>query len=405
MVDNKIIIWATDDFNALGLLRQLVPAGLDVVFLVKGKPKYASKSVYNRNMVVTSNIDEGYDYLMSHFREEKNKPIIITSSDMIMVFIDRHRHDMKDFFILPGTTQQGLQEKYTDKNVMTELAQEMGILCPMSRYIKKGDDISGWLYPSIIKPSHQKPGHYNEFKFKICKNEKQLINTLKYVREDSEFILQQYIKKEKDILVYGARMSDGETRIAGVFVRSRLADSGSSSYGKIYSVSETPECYKNSIDLEKIGCFLNKIDYKGPFSFEYGYFQAKSYFFEVNLRNDGTSHYFYQLGANIPLAYVMSCVGEDYSQVQYQVTKTGTFIDEVFDVENVINGSVKWQIWKKEKKEANVYKYYSKDDLAPWEYVKKYKWRQIIQDLILAKYRLYVVFLIDKIKIWKSKLF
>lgn len=403
MVNNKVIIWASDDFNALGLLRQLVPAGINVLFLVKGKPSYASKSVYNRNMEVTSSIDEGYNYLMSHFRDEKHKPIILTSSDMIMVFIDRHRYEMQKYFILPGTVQSGLQEKYTDKNTMTELAQELGMLCPLSRYVKKGDDISGWTYPCIIKPSHQKPGHFNEFKFKICNSEKQLAETLKYVRDDSEFILQQYVRKERDILVYGARMIDGVTRLAGIFVRSRLADSGSSSYGTIYNVDETPACYRNSIDLEKIDLFLNKIDYKGPFSFEYGYINGNSYFFEVNLRNDGTSHYFNQLGANIPLAYVMSCVGEDYSQVQYQVEKTGIFMDEVFDVENVINGTVTWKEWKRERKEANVYKYYSEDDLAPWKYVKKHKWRQIFQDFILSKYRLYVVFIIDKIKRWKRK--
>ena len=403
MVNNKVIIWASDDFNALGLLRQLVPAGINVLFLVKGKPSYASKSVYNRNMEVTSSIDEGYNYLMSHFRDEKHKPIILTSSDMIMVFIDRHRYEMQKYFILPGTVQSGLQEKYTDKNTMTELAQELGMLCPLSRYVKKGDDISRWTYPCIIKPSHQKPGHFNEFKFKICNSEKQLAETLKYVRDDSEFILQQYVRKERDILVYGARMIDGVTRLAGIFVRSRLADSGSSSYGTIYNVDETPACYRNSIDLEKIDLFLNKIDYKGPFSFEYGYINGKSYFFEVNLRNDGTSHYFNQLGANIPLAYVMSCVGEDYSQVQYQVEKTGIFIDEVFDVENVINGTITWKEWKRERKEANVYKYYCEDDLAPWKYVKKHKWRQIFQDFILSKYRLYVVFIIDKIKRWKRK--
>ena len=38
---------------------------------------------------------------------------------------------------------------------------------------------------------------------KICKNEKELKQTLRFVRHESVFILQQYIKKEKDLLVYG----------------------------------------------------------------------------------------------------------------------------------------------------------------------------------------------------------
>lgn len=122
---------------------------------------------------------------------------------------------------------------------------------------------------------------------------------MRFVRHESVFILQQYIQKEKDLLVYGGRMHCGEAIIAGAMIRDRYADSGSSSHG--YITCDVPEC----ADIGKISEFLEKIDYYGLFSFEYGMIGNKAYFFEVNLRNDGTLALFrpswckYSLGLRI----------------------------------------------------------------------------------------------------------
>ena len=302
-IKNPVIVWSIDDFNTLGLLRELGQSGLDLVFLIKGKAGYASKSKYCVNYVETESIQAGYEYLMATYKSADFKPVLIVASDEIITFVDQHRKEMEPLFILPGTKEQGNIEKYIDKNTMTALAEDIGILCPQSKEVRWDSSIEGVKYPCLIKPSHQIEGHYNEFKFKICQNEKELKQTLRFVRHESVFILQQYIQKEKDLLVYGGRLYDGKTVIAGAMIRDRFADSGSSSHG--YITCDVPEC----ADTRKIAEFLEKIDYYGLFSFEYGMIGDKAYFFEVNLRNDGTSHYFFQAGANIPLAYVYSCVG------------------------------------------------------------------------------------------------
>ena len=129
--------------------------------------------------------------------------------------------------------------------------------------------------------------------------------------------------------------------------------------------------------------------------------EDKAYFFEVNLRNDGTSHYFYQSGANIPLAYAYSCVGEDYTQVNIGVTEDRWFIDEVFDFENVIKGVISKKQWKADKEQATVFKYYDDDDEEPWRYVMASRWRQIVQDLILKQFRLYIIYILDKLGVRK----
>lgn len=395
MLKNKVIIWASDDFNSLGLLRELGEHKVDLFFLIKGKRGYAAESKYCVNCKETRTYQEGYDFLMDTYKDEEYKPIIITSSDGISVFIDQHKDELEELFIIPGTNEKGLQEKYTDKNTMTELALDLGILCPKSRYCQWNSKIDDVDYPCLIKPSHQKPGHYNEFKFKICKSKSELQNTLRCVRHDSEFILQQCIQKKKDLLVYGTRLWNGRTLLAGAFIKDRHTDDGSGSHGLL--TANIPSC----VDVDKIAAFLERIDYHGLFSFEYGLVDNKAYFFEVNLRNDGTSHYFHQAGANMPLAYVYSCVGLDYSHVSTKVNGEHWYIDELFDVENVILRRVSKIQYKKELAQASVFKYYDKNDEAPWKYLKGCRVRKMAQDIILKRFRLYIVFLLDKLGLRK----
>lgn len=190
-------------------------------------------------------------------------------------------------------------------------------------------------------------------------------------------------------------MRDGRVVLAGAFVRDRWADSGSSSHG--YITDEIP----GSIDVKLLCELVERIGYFGPFSAEYGIAGGQAFFFEINLRNDGTSHYFFQAGANIPLAYVASCAGLDYSAIQTKVDRKSYFIDELFDYENVILGRVAKHEWQRDFSTATVYKYYDSVDVEPFLLAKKGRTRQIVQDLVLKRFRLYIVFVMDKIGMGK----
>ncbi len=389
-----MIVWGVDGFNTLSLLRALGQDNLSLLFLIKGQAGFATKSKYCKSYVETDSIEEGYNYLINNFQNEQLKPIIFTSGDDIMVFIDQHKNEMEQYFILPGSVKQGDTEKYTDKNEMTALAEEIGIVCPKSLKVKKDYFIDSVEFPCLIKPGHEKPGHYNEFKFKICKNKRKLKRTLRYVRSDSEFIVQDFIPSEEELLVYGCRMWDNATIIAGAIIRDRMANGGTS-HG--YVTKEIPQC----ADMSKVEEFLERIDYHGLFSFEYGLYDGKAYFFEVNLRNDGTAHYFFQAGTNLPLAYVYSSAGLDYSHITTSVEENKWFIDELYDVENVLTRKISRKKWKHDMQEATVFKYYDEDDIVPYKLEKKGRKKQIIKDILLKRFRLYIVFVLDKLGLRK----
>ena len=391
-MSKKVIIWGVDDYNTLGLFRELGGNGLDITFLVyQGVRNCATLSKYCTDYVETSTLEEGRKYLLDHFRDERNKPVVINSNDLIAEFLDENREDLSKFVVVPGTSKPGSLKTLDDKAVMTRMAKDIGFDVPDSRECKWDSNFDDVSFPCLLKPTHQTLGKYNEFKFKICKDRNALLRTMRFVRKESTFILQQYIPKESVALVYGCRTLDGKTHLAGVLEKDRFCDNGDGSHGVLL------RDFPSYIKPELIDEFMSRADFYGLFSVEYLVYKGKAYFIEVNWRNDGTSHLFYQAGANIPLYWTLTAMGEIAENVETQVTPKSYFIDEIFDEENIRKKAISRKQWNKEREEAIVFKYYDKDDLAPYEAVKKGKRKKLFMDALVAQNRMYIVWLLDKL--------
>lgn len=389
----KVVIWGVDDYNVLGLYRQLRDI-YDITFIVfQGVRHCASLSKYCTKLVELSTLEEGLEYLLSNFNDEQNKAVIINSNDLIAEFLDLHRTELSKYFIVPGTSTAGLLKKIDNKMTMTNIARELGFDVPESMECNSETDLQNVSYPCLLKPTNQTLGRYNEFKFKVCKTAKQLKRTMRYVRKESKFILQQYIPKESVALVYGCRTLDGKTHLAGVLEKDRFCDNGDGSHGVL--MANFPEYIKADL-IER---FMEKVDFYGLFSVEYLVYKGKAYFIEVNWRNDGTSHLFYQAGANMPLLWVKSSLNEDIDDVSATVAPQSFFIDEIFDEENIKKKVISREQWKNERETATVFKYYDQDDMAPYEAVKKGKRKKLLLDSVVAKNRLYIVYILDKLGI------
>ena len=144
---------------------------------------------------------------------------------------------------------------------------------------------------------------------------------------------------------------------------------------------------------------MNLVDFHGLFSVEFLVYKGKAYFIEINWRNDGTSHLFFQAGANMPLLWIMSSIGNNVTTVPKEIRQKHFFIDEVFDEENMKRGIITKDKWIKEKEEASVFKYFDEEDPAPYAAVLKEKRKKLLLDHIVAKNRLYIVYLLDKLGI------
>lgn len=383
-MNRKIVIWGDDHHNALGLLRMLGGRGYDILFLVhKVNKNIATSSKYCTNYVVVANIAEGLEYLTRHYEDNVNKAVLLFTADKFSEAANNNYSLLSKYFYIAGVPKNGGLSEIDDKYTMGVLANECGIKIPKT-FLWPNEDISeAHLNKSVIKPCSPA---FKDFKIKICNSEKDLLKQIASLRQCHRYVIQEFISKEADGLIYGCRTIEGKTILSGICIRNRWSDDNCGSFG--YISSEIP----NSINQDGIRLFLEKIDFKGLFSVEYAMTSNDSYFYEFNLRNDGTSVLFYNAGANPALTYVNSCFGlpDDESAV----VRTGKqyLMNEFWDEFNVNDGIVTKKKWLEEKGKATIFFYYDSDDMKPYEIQKsqtnRRRIRRIIAKSLINKIRL-----------------
>ena len=97
--------------------------------------------------------------------------------------------------------------------------------------------------------------------------------------------------------------------------------------------------------------------------------------------------------------WVRSSLGDDVNDVPVRVTTQSFFIDEIFDEDNIKKKALSRDQWIAERERATVFKYYDIEDMAPYEVVKKGKRKKLLLDSMVAKNRLYIVYIMDKLGI------
>lgn len=371
-INRKIVIWGRDHYNLLGILRQLVPFWLDVEVLfvspLNGCTRY---SKYCKKYRIFDNPQEILAYLLSNYQDELEKPILIVHSDEYAEIIDLHRKELSSYFMLTGTKRQGLLTQIQNKNEMAKLALECGSLVPRSMSMDRDTDLSAIPLPCFVRSALNTPSVSWNGRVK-CETKEEVLQIQRNISKEDRLIVSEYIPKEFEILVIGVRFHDGSLYVPGCLIRDRwlAGDSGSGSHGLV-----TPEI-PSYINVDAIRLILEKIDYYGQFSVEYGILNDVAYFYEVNLRNDGTSDYFNQCGANTNLAWVYDCCGLDKKDICVPVKKPVFMINEIQDLNNIKEKRITIKEWMRQWKEAQVYVYWNRHDMMPY-FVMMHKYLQL----------------------------
>jgi len=364
----QVVIWGDDHHNALGLLRMLGGREYDLLLIVSKNNNIATASKYCTRFVVIPGLEDGLKYLIDNYKDKTNKAVLLFTADRYSEMANNHLLQLKDYFYVSGTIEEGSLEQIDDKYAMGEKAVSCGFNIPKTLLLPRDMEKHVDFFPAIIKPCRPVG---KDFKTEVVKNQKELDRTLKKLITGKRYVLQQYISKQADCLVYGCRTLEGKTIIAGACVRNRWSDDGCGSFGYI-----TPELPKGVSDLA-IARFLEHINFYGLFSVEYALTDKDAYFYEFNLRNDGTSHLFYQAGANIALAFVKSCFGEETTE-SIQVKSKQYLINEFWDKFNVNDRVITRKQYKEDYKRASIFFYYDPDDMEPYNVQKAQNtWRSI----------------------------
>lgn len=382
IMKNKIVIWGDDHHNALGLLRMLGGHGFDILFLVRKIRNIATASRYCEKYVVVPTIDEGLEYLYKNYKDKHNKAVLLFTADRYSEAANENLEKLRDFFFVAGPSKAASLVEIDDKFFMGELAKECGINTPETFLIPPLEETFVDSYPVVIKPCS--PTN-KDFKVKIVNNRSELRRLNSKLIPTRKYVLQQFIQKEADGLIYGCRTQDGITHLSGICVRNRWSDDGCGSFG--YITGDIPQ----TINTNGIVKFLETIDFRGLFSVEYALTKDNSYLYEFNLRNDGTAVLFYQSGSNMALTYVNSCFGIKEDVSTKSIGKK-YLINEFWDEFNVNDGIITKKQWKEDFDRSSIFFYYDPDDMNPYNIQKsltlKRKLRRLISKTYINRVRL-----------------
>ena len=105
------------------------------------------------------------------------------------------------------------------KQLQVKLAEESGLHVPMTVRYKKGQRLpEGIIYPCIVKPQNSITGK-KEILHK-CQTKDEVLQAVTASRHAEDFLIQQYIDKEYEVLLIGCRLPDGRTELPGAFQKS-----------------------------------------------------------------------------------------------------------------------------------------------------------------------------------------
>lgn len=390
----KVIIWGADNYNTLGMLRSLANHDFDIMVLLNGvKHGVTSSSKYCTDCRFVQSKKEAISFLLNQYDENSDpqqRAVLMPGGDSFSIACAENYDLLKTRFHLMCTRDPKVLISVTDKSVMSEVACKAGLLVPKAQVYSTQTTTFTVPFPVILK--HIVTEGRVEFKTRTVKNPEELSKLKKYLNPHNTYLMQQFIPRSHDVVIYGCRLPNGKTVMAGHHTLERWSDDGGGSYGHLSP--EIPEY----LQPEALTKFLETVDYHGLFSAEYGYYDGQAYFYEVNFRNDGFCHLSFQAGANLPLLWVSECLnlGLKASPV---MTKTVIGMNEIYDFANVIHGNISLARFKKDRREAEAFHFYDINDLKPYKNMRRNMVWEIPMRAVLKVLRPKIVWFLSKLHI------
>lgn len=357
----NFIIFGPGNYNSLGVLRQTGRANIDCLLLIVGSGRDIKNgdvilfSRYAKNWHLVDSAQKALEWLTVNIDNFPDGTVIYTTSDDAEKIIDEHYDELKNKFHFPNAGARGRVSFLMDKEHQITQAAKCGLNTIKGQYTNSPDfDFSKVEFPCMIKPFNSTTGVKGDMA--VCENLKELKESLVAARHTKDFIVEKYIEKEYELLLLGLALPDGRIWTPAIVHKYDLDPMGDYTRALVSTnvQTELPE-------LERVRSLIKELGYIGPFSVEFGHEKGVNYFFEVNLRNDGTSHY--PLNMSINFAEVF------YNSYHNPKTELPEFpkqeylkVNDIKDIKRFLTGKESIIRWFKEFFGAGSYRFYQSGD-------------------------------------------
>lgn len=361
---NVVIIGGGNHHNALGVIRAIGERGYNIEFVSHGNlhKNYIAASKYIKKHVALEHTENITPYLLTRTKDnETTQDIVISCSDYVTEELNLHRDTLCDKYIIPGVPQQGKIVELMDKITMISMVSKRGVFAPTVWSLPAEKDKV--TLPCITKAHVSSHGCKSDIV--ICYGKEQFDAFLKDNKD--EFFAQAYINKKEEVQFIGCSLNGGEEVVVpgmSKVMRSQPnTNTGFLEYGPI------DPFYKDVVEKAKL--YITDCQYSGLFSFEIMRGQDdKVWFLEINFRNDGNAWCVTKAGVNLPVIWVKSCLGEDYSS-EIKTPNKIVMMPEFQDIKLVLQRKVGLIQWIKDWIRTDYFMEYDKNDPKPfWQFIK-----------------------------------
>ncbi len=369
-MSQEVIVIGGCHHNILGVIRSLGEKGLRPLVIIETKEHYpyVAKSKYIKQCWIVKNEMEVLDVLHQEAGKHGKKPVVIACADNLSSLLDMHYEELSQHYALPGAKEQGRITRLMDKEVMGELAAEVGLLVPRSVATDTSvDEELEVPLPWIIKPLVSKNG----VKADIVRIYAPKEWTEYKSRHQARVQVQQLIEKEFEYQLIGLSLNGGEeVIIPGV---SHVIRPQSNTNTGFLRYEPLRSDYVESVDNTKR--YLKEAGYSGLFSMEFlRGTDGRDYFMEINFRNDGNAICVTAAGVNLPYNWYLSQTGAELD-IENNI-RTVYVMPEFDDFRQIFHNQLGvWQWIKDIHRTDRFMEFDGKDQKPFWFYLKTDIWR------------------------------
>ena len=375
-IQREIIVVGGNHHNTLGVIRGLGFGGVKPIVILHGGDEndpYVAHSCFIKEIKLVSSVENVLQVLRDYSKKLVDKAIVIACSDGTSSLLDMHSEELSEYYILPGSSKQGLLTTIMNKEKMAELGRSVGFNVPKSWVVETEKDIDGIEYPCITKPILSKDGHKSDIK--VCQDKNELLEVLKN-GSCYRYQVQKFVEKDFEYQLIGLSLNKGQEIIIPGFSRCIRPCPGTNTGFLRYQSLDTME-----LPLDKCKVFIKQIGYSGLFSIEFLRDKfGTDYFLEMNFRNDGNSICVTKAGYNLPYLWYAYNIGFDYKAILNKCNFKEVLVMPELDDFNSFVRKRKISIWKwiKDVSATDAFMEFDRKDPKPfWIALKQYIGRGI----------------------------
>ena len=318
-----VIVFGNNHLNSLGIVRSLGEFGIRPVCVMSAYDKgFVFDSKYPIVKCFQNSLEDGLNFIIQQYGNEKEKPIVIPSCDTAAHLLDIHSENLNSRFHIHYANKPGVITQYMDKLTIGVLAKKHGLHIPNTWIYEKGDRIPNVTFPCFIKAASSIL-HPNKIA-KICYNHEELSSQIKTIG-CPRIVIQDYVDKENEMCLHGFSINHGKD----IYIPYQMTylQLPAMSFGARVKMKK----FSNNILFEAIKKLIEDIGYVGIFSVEFVIGKnGICYFTEINFRNDGYSYFSTKGGASIPYLYCLSIIQNELVVPSNKIKDEFVGINEIY---------------------------------------------------------------------------